>query len=225
MSQPRGVLFDVDGTLVDTTYIHAVCWWLAFRKADLDVPMARIHRAVGMGADQLVPHVLNQDRSDIDELDAAHGALYSMYWPALRLLPGARDLVRHAHTAGLVTVLASSASPRELEVLRRLLDADDSLDHATSSKDAEDSKPAPDLVSAALEKAALDPAASVFVGDSVWDVEACAKAQVACIGLECGGTSAAELRAAGAIQTFEDPGDLLAHWDETMLGRAETRNR
>ena len=212
------MLFDVDGTLVDTTYIHAVCWWLAFRQADLDVPMARIHRAVGMGADQLVPHVLDRDDADVEALDTAHGALYSMYWPALRLLPGARDLVHHAHREGLVTVLASSANERELEVLCRLIDAGEALDYATSSKDADDSKPAPDLVSAALDKAELDAADAVLIGDSIWDVEASAKAGVRCVGLECGGTSADELHTAGAVEVFRDPADLLANWAATILG-------
>ena len=215
------MLFDVDGTLIDTNYLHAVCWWLAFRQAGLDVPMSRIHRSIGMGADQLVPHVLDDDDADVEAFDTAHSALYSTYWPGLRCLPGAADLVRHAHEAELVTVLASSAGARELEVLQRVLNAGDALDHATSSRDAEDSKPAPDLVTAALGRAGLDADAAVFVGDSVWDVEAAARAHVQCIGLECGGTSAAELREAGATATFGDPADLLAHWADTPLPRTD----
>jgi HAD superfamily hydrolase (TIGR01509 family) len=140
-----------------------------------------------------------------------------MYWPALRCLPGAPDLVGHAHAKGLVTVLASSAGARELEVLEGVLGAGDALDHATSSRDAEASKPAPDLVSTALDRAGLDAKNAVFVGDSVWDVEAAGRARVACIGLECGGTSAAELREAGAAQTFEDPAHLLAQWSNSLL--------
>lgn len=214
----RAVLFDVDGTLVDSNYPHTVAWWQAFREAGLDVPMWRIHRAIGMGADQLIPHVLG-DEVDVEAeaLTQSHDALYAAWWPSLRPLPGARDLVRRCHDAGLVTVLASSAGGREVSVLRELLDVDEALDHATSSDDAEDSKPAPDLVGVAVERAGVDPTEAVFVGDSVWDVRACAEAGVACLGLECGGTSAAELRDAGAVQVYRDAADLLDRWSDTPL--------
>jgi len=218
MSDIRGILFDVDGTLVDSGYLHAVAWWQAFRQQGFDVVMADIHRAVGMGADTIVPHLLGDDVDDdvADELPAAHDAIYSTWWPALRLLPGARELVTHAHGAGLTTVLASSAAQREVNVVLRLLDVDDQLDHTTSSDDAGTSKPAPDLVQSALQKADLAPDEAIFVGDAVWDVEASAKAGVRCIGLECGGTSASELREAGAVHTYKDCADLLAHWDEAL---------
>lgn len=213
----RGVLFDVDGTLVDSGYLHAIAWWQAIRMQSRDVPMAQIHRSVGMGADVIIPHLLGEvDDDEQSELTAAHDSIYSTYWPALRLLPGAREVVMHAHDSGLVTVLASSAAERELNVTRALLDLDDYLDHATSSDDAESSKPAPDLVNAALRKAKLDASDTLFVGDAVWDISASAKAGVPCIGLECGGTSAAELREAGAAHTFKDCADLLAHWDEAL---------
>jgi HAD superfamily hydrolase (TIGR01509 family) len=215
----RGVLFDVDGTLIDSGYLHAVAWWQALRKKSLDVPMATIHRAIGMGADRLLPHVLGEEPDEDlqSELAAAHDALFSVHWPALRRLPGAQELVRLSHTHGLTTVLASSAGADEVEVLRRVLDADDALDHVTSSADGENSKPEPDLVLVALDKAGLDPSEAIFIGDAVWDVHASAEAGVRCLGVECGGTSAAELREAGAQQTFKDPADLLAHWSETPL--------
>ena len=218
MTEVRGILFDVDGTLVDSSYLHTVSWWLAFRQEGHDVVMADVHRAVGMGSDMLVPHLLGDDVDDdvADDLAAAHDAIYSTYWPALRLLPGARDLVRHAHAAGLTTVLASSARQREVDVVLGLLDVGEQLDHTTSSDDAEASKPAPDLLNAALRKADLSPDDAIFVGDAVWDVEASAKAGVRCIGLECGGTSAAELREAGAAFTYKDCADLLAHWDHAV---------
>ncbi len=135
----------------------------------------------------------------------------------MRRLPGAQELVRLSHSQGLSTVLASSAGADEVEVLRRVLDADDALDHVTSSADGDSSKPEPDLVLVALDKAGLDPSDAIFIGDAVWDVHASAKAGVRCLGVECGGTSAAELREAGAEQTFKDPADLLAHWSETPL--------
>jgi HAD superfamily hydrolase (TIGR01509 family) len=222
----RAVLFDVDGTLVDSTYPHTLAWSQAFRRADVDVAMWRLHRAIGMGPDQLIPHVVDDpEDQDVDALAQSHDAIYSTFWPSLRALPGARELVRRCHDAGLITVLASSAGAREVEVVRELLDVDDALDHATSSDDARDSKPAPDLVGVAVERAGVDAADAVFVGDAVWDVRACAEAGVACIGLECGGTSAAELRAAGAVEVYRDPADLLTNWDASPLSAGTARDR
>ena len=151
--RPLGVLFDVDGTLVDSTYLHAVAWWQAFRYRDLDVPVAGIHRAIGMGADRLVTHVLGEVADDVaGAVTAAHDAIYATWWPALRPLPGATDLVRHCHATGLLTVLASSAGAREVSVVRRVLGIDDQLDVVTSSDDGEHSKPAPDLIEVALRR-------------------------------------------------------------------------
>jgi HAD superfamily hydrolase (TIGR01509 family) len=222
----RGVLFDVDGTLVDTTFIHALCWWQAFRQADLDAPMAVIHRSVGMGSEQLVEQVLGAGHADdVDTFATSHDALYAAYWPRLRLLPGAAELVRHCHSAGLTTVLASSASARELEVLVEVLDVGDAIDHTTNSEDADSSKPEPDIVLAALAKAGLAAEEVVFVGDAVWDVHAAAKAGVVCIGLESGGTSAAELREAGAVATYTDPADLLSHFETSLLNTSGSQGR
>lgn len=213
----RGVLFDVDGTLVDSGYLHAISWWQALRRFRLDVPIATIHRAIGIGGDQIVGHILRESGQpdvgiDEDEARSAHDAIFSTHWPHLRPLPGARDLVTRCHRAGWTTVLASSAGSDELAVLREVLDVDEHLDHATAADDAERSKPAPDLVLAALEKAGLAAEDAVFVGDAVWDVRAAHDAGVPCVGVECGGTSAAELREAGAVATFKDPADLAAHW-------------
>jgi HAD superfamily hydrolase (TIGR01509 family) len=217
VTELQGVLFDVDGTLVDTNYLHTVCWWQAFTQAGMSIPMAVIHRSVGMGSDRLIPHLLAERSSDAElasALTASHDALYSTYWSALTVLPGARQLLRHCHDSELTTVLASSAGERELAVLRAALDCEPWIDAATSAADGDSSKPAPDLVLAALDKGGLKPQQAVFVGDAVWDVEAAGQAGLTCIGLESGGTSAAELRAAGAWKTFKDPADLLASWSE-----------
>lgn len=215
----RAVLFDVDGTLVDSTYLHTVSWWQAFRRAGEDVPMAHIHRAIGMGADNLVPHVLGRDVDEdtLSSLADAHDAVYATYWPALRAFAGARELIRHCHDAGLTTVLASSAGADQVEVIRRLLDVDEWLDHSTSSADGDQSKPAPDLVQIALDKAGADAADAVFVGDAVPDVEACARAGVRCITLTCGGTGAEELRTAGAVEVYEDAAALLKAFGDSAL--------
>jgi HAD superfamily hydrolase (TIGR01509 family) len=216
-----GVLFDVDGTLVDTTYLHAVAWWQALRQYGHDVPMATVHRAIGMGSDKLLDHLLgtSRDRAHDEKMTDAHTAIYAVHWPALRPLPGAAELVRACAKGGLRVVLASSASERELRALRQALDADEAITTATSADDAQQSKPAPDIVAVALERAKLDADRAIFVGDSVWDVQACSQLGLACIGVECGGTSGAELRDAGAVEVYPDPRALLAAWDASLLAR------
>jgi HAD superfamily hydrolase (TIGR01509 family) len=215
------VLFDVDGTLVDSNYLHAVCWWEAFTQAGHDVPMARIHRAIGMGSDQMLDALLpaGRDRDGDDGLRTAHGALYATYWSRQRPLPGAADLLRACKKRGLRVVLATSADAREFAALRAALDAEDAIDDVTSSADVERSKPAPDLVRVALDKAGVAPGDAVFVGDSVWDVQACAKADVPCVGLLSGGIGRAELLDAGAAEVYEGPAELLGALPRSILGR------
>jgi len=214
-----GVLFDVDGTLVDTPYLHAVTWWQAIRQNGFEVPMARIHRAIGMGSDKILDELLgpDRDRARDEAMRAAHGSLYRGYWPQLRPLPGAADLLRACAKRSLSVVLASSADADELAVLCRVLDADDVITAATSSADAGASKPDPDILVAALEQSGLSAGRVVMVGDSVWDVLAAGRLDVPCIGLSCGGISAAELREAGAVQTYADPAALLAALDDSPI--------
>ncbi|MCG2620973.1 HAD family hydrolase [Arthrobacter sp. I2-34] len=216
----RGVLFDVDGTLVDSNYLHVLAWWQAFRRLGHDVPMAAIHRAVGMGGKRLIAHLLGQDRAaeQGQALDDTHAAVFSTYWPALRPLDGAADLLQHCAEAGLAAVLASSARQDELDVLRAVVGADNWITAATSSADAEQSKPAPDILAAALEAGGIQADGAVFVGDAVWDIFAAADLDIPVIGLTSGGTSEAELRAAGAAEIYTGPRDLLASFDTSLLG-------
>ncbi|GAB7052626.1 HAD family hydrolase [Catenuloplanes indicus] len=222
MGERRGVLFDVDGTLVDTTYLHAVSWWSALREYGHDVPMAVIHRAVGMGGDRIPGHLLGDDRDPAqdDALREAHKAFYARYRDDLRPLPGARELLFACAERGLTVVLASSADAEELAALRAALDADDAITAATSSADAPEggSKPAPDILEAALAQSGVDPARAVFVGDSVWDAAAAGRLDLPCIGLTCGGTCKSELAGAGAVAVYDDPAALLALLDESPLG-------
>jgi HAD superfamily hydrolase (TIGR01509 family) len=213
------VLFDVDGTLVDSNYQHALAWWEALRQYGHTVPVAVTHRAVGMGTEQLLDHVLGEgrDRSETGDLAAAHDALAARYWPALTPLPGAADLVRACAQRGWRTVLASSASARELRVLSEILDVDDALAAATSGDDVEDAKPAPDIVGAALRKVSGDPQRSVMVGDTVWDVRAARRAGVSCIGVLTGGFSRQELHTAGAVEVYESTSVLLENIDGSAL--------
>jgi HAD superfamily hydrolase (TIGR01509 family) len=216
---PVGVLFDVDGTLVDTTYLHTVTWWEAFRETGHDVPMASIHRSIGMGSDKLLEHLLGSERDrDVDKkISEGHKERYRRWWPQLRPLPGAAALVRACAQRRQRVALASSADPEELAALRKALDADDAVDTATSAGDAGESKPEPDIVEVALRRLDLAPDQVVFVGDSVWDVAACARLDVACVGLTIGGTSRGELAGAGAVAVYDDAADLLSSLDTSPL--------
>lgn len=207
-------LFDVDGTLIDTNYLHSVTWWQAFLQAGHEIPMTRIHRAIGMGSDRLLDELLPKDRDrDRDqEIRAGHDALYATYWARLRPFHGAADLLRACKSQGMRVILASSAGQPELDVMREAIDAEDAIDAVTSSSEVEQSKPAADLVHVALEKAGVSAGQAVFVGDTVWDVQACQQAGVRCIALLSGGISRGELETAGATEIYEDAADLLAHW-------------
>jgi HAD superfamily hydrolase (TIGR01509 family) len=213
------VIFVVDGTLVDTNYLHAVCWWEAFRQYGQAVDMADVHGAIGMGSDKLLDHLLPDDRDrDVDDdIRAAHRALYGVFWTRLRAFDGAADLLRACAARGMKVVLASSASLSELKALRAALDADDAISAATSSSEAGESKPAPDIVGIALDRAGVDPGRAVFVGDTVWDVKACRKAGVACVGVRTGGICADDLRRAGAVAVYDDPADLLRQLEQSPL--------
>ena len=215
----KAVLFDVDGTLVDSNYPNVITWWEAFARSGHDVPMSRIHRAIGMGSDRLLDALLPADRDHEadDDIRTAHSALYSVYWSRLRPVSGAPGLLRACHARGMRVVLASSADPRELEVLRDVLRSEDVIDEVTSSGDAAQSKPAADLVQIALDKAGVDAAEAVFVGDAVWDVRACQKAGVRCVGVLSGGTSRAELLDAGAAAVYADPAEILGSLPASLL--------
>ncbi|MEU7751772.1 HAD family hydrolase [Micromonospora sp. NPDC049101] len=219
--EPSGVLFDVDGTLVDTTYLHTVSWWEALRQTDQPVPMATVHRSIGMGSDKLLDHLLGPERDrDADpKLRDAHDTLYAEYWERLTPLPRAADLLRACAERGLRVVLATSASGPEVDALRRALAADDVIDTVTSSEDAQQSKPAPDILVAALEQSGLTAERVVFVGDSVWDVVAAGKLSIPCVGVTCGGTSRGELAGAGAVAVYDDPAALLGELADSPLTR------
>ncbi|HEV2633599.1 MAG TPA: HAD family hydrolase [Actinocrinis sp.] len=225
MADSSAVLFDVDGTLIDSNYLHTVTWWEALHQNGHTVPMALVHRSIGMGTDQLLDHVLGEDRDrdETETLDAAHQALYGRYWPSLVPFAGAAHLLRACAARGWTVVLASSASQRELDVLRKVLDADDAIAAATNSDDVDTSKPAPDLVSEALKKVGADSARSFLVGDTVWDVQAAARAGVRCLAVQSGGFSRDELLTAGAAEVYEDVATLLAHLDDSLLAEVEAK--
>ncbi|MFK3984124.1 HAD family hydrolase [Micromonospora sp. NPDC050397] len=210
IDRPAGVLFDVDGTLVDTAYLHTVSWWEALRQADQEIPMAAIHRALGMGAQRLLEHLLGpeRDRDADDRIRYGHDSLFAEFWDRLRPLPGAAALLRACAARGLRVVLATSADGRELDAIRAALLADDVIGGVTPVADGPTR--GPDALATALDNAGLDRARTVFVGDSVWDVAAAGDLDLPCIGLTCGGTGRSELAGAGAAAVFDDPAALLA---------------
>ncbi|MDR6988404.1 HAD superfamily hydrolase (TIGR01509 family) [Paenarthrobacter nitroguajacolicus] len=219
-TKKRGVLFDVDGTLVDSSYFHAMAWWQAFRREGLDVEMSAIHRRVGMGGDRLIQDLVPDCPEEMQEdLKSAHGAVFSTFWPTLRAFDSVRDLLSACSESGLAVGLASSAQKRDLEVSRHILDAGSSIDAWTSSDDAEESKPAPDILVACLEKLGISPEDAVFVGDAVWDVKAGAAIGVPVVALTCGGISEAELRDAGAAEVYDNPRHLLEHLETSIIGK------
>lgn len=215
----QAVIFDVDGTLVDTNYLHAVTWWEAFRQYGHGVDMADIHRAIGMGSDKLLDHLLpdDRDRADDDGIRAAHKTLYREYWTRLRAFDGAADLLRACAARGSKVVLASSADGDEMQALLAALDAEDAITAVTSSADVEESKPAPDIVQVALDRAGVPADQAIFVGDTVWDVKACRHAGLPCVAVLTGGIGAGELREAGAVAVYDGPADLLQHLDDSPI--------
>ena len=212
-------ILDVDGTLVDSNYQHALAWYRTFCDAGILLPVWRIHRHIGMGGDQLVPALAGEDVEDErgDELREAWRTHFEPLREEIRPLPGAHGLLAELRRRGFEVVLASSAPQQDLDHYLGLLDAGGLVDDATTSSDVEQTKPAPDLVAVALEKARGGDA--VMVGDSVWDVHAAGRIDVPTIGLLTGGYAAAELREAGAVAVFEDPAALCSGLDETPLLR------
>jgi HAD superfamily hydrolase (TIGR01509 family) len=216
----RAAVFDVDGTLVDTNHLHVVTWWEALRQAGHRVPMHAVHRAVGLGSDDLIAHLLGEDRDkdQDDQLSAAHTALYGQYFDRLPAFAEAGALLKRLHGDGWAVVLATSASGPELEALRRAIDADDAITATASSDDVEQGKPAPEPVEHALELAGVPAERAVFVGDTVWDMRAGRRAGVRCVGVLCGGIPRADLQEAGAQEVYADPADLLARLEDSPLG-------
>ncbi|MFE1547472.1 HAD family hydrolase [Streptomyces sp. NPDC058718] len=224
----RAALFDVDGTLTDTNYLHVVAWWEALRQAGHEVPMHAIHRAIGLPGEDLLDHLLggDRDRAEDDRLSGTHDALYATCFDRLPALASAGDLLRTLAGSGWRVVLVTSANDRELAALRRAIDADDAIAETSSSDDVEEGKPAPEPVRHALRLADVPPERAVFVGDTVWDMKAATRARVTAVGLLCGGIPRADLENAGATAVYRDPADLLAHLDDTPFASlSSTRGR
>jgi len=215
-AKPAAIL-DIDGTLVDTNYQHAIAWYRAFLQSGKVLPLWRVHRHIGMGGDQLVAALAGEefDEEHGDEVRAAEKVLYMALIDEVRPFADARALLEHLKAQGHALVLASSAKPDEVEHYLDLLDTRDLADGWTDSGDVERTKPEPDLVAAAVEKAGGGPA--VMVGDSIWDCEAATRAGLPTVAVLTGGFSEGELREAGAECVFPSLSELLANLDRTPL--------
>lgn len=214
------VLFDVDGTLMDTTYHHALAWHRAFRAHDVQVPLWRVHRAIGMGGDRLVAEVAGDDVEHRlgAELREAWAREYEPLRREIAPLPGAHALLELLKGKGFRVALASSGKPDHTEQAVRLLDAEGLLDAVTTAEDAEESKPAADILRVALQQAGGSHA--VTVGDSPYDVEASNRLGAPCIAVRTGGFGADELTGAGAVLVVDGVSDLLdADWSALAIRR------
>jgi HAD superfamily hydrolase (TIGR01509 family) len=213
----RAALLDVDGTLIDANYFHAIAWYRGFRRSGITLPLWRIHRHVGMGGDQLVPALVGAEADERlgDEIRGARDEEYERLIGEVAPLEGARELIEDLKRQDRVVVLASSAPEKELDHYLDLLDARDLVDGWTTNDDVEATKPEPDLVRAAMDKAGTDEAA--MVGDAPWDVESARKAGVETVCVITGGFSEQELRDAGATTVFESVEELRRRLAETPL--------
>ncbi|WP_144764687.1 HAD family hydrolase [Curtobacterium sp. 9128] len=213
------VLFDIDGTLVDSNYAHVDAWWRAFRAAGESVDAWRIHRTIGMDSSRLLeallPDASDEVRSTAKQYQTAY---YAEQTPLLRLLPGARDLLRAVAERGHAVVLATSAPESELTRLREVLDAEEWITAVTSAEDVDEAKPAPGIVQVALDRVGVDADHAVMVGDAMWDVEASGKVGVPCIAVMTGGIGGDELRGAGAALVVDDAAAVLAGLDDGPIG-------
>ncbi|MDZ7886894.1 MAG: HAD family hydrolase [Mycobacterium sp.] len=217
---PPAVLFDVDGTLIDSNYLHVHAWHRAFTDVRIPVQSWRIHRSIGMDGGKLLDTLAAGAEEDSRKwLKDLHKQYYQETASLLSPLPGAREILDRIDALGLQVVLATSAPEDEFATLRAVLDRDDLISTATSAQDVETAKPEPDIVQIALARAQVGPRRAVFVGDAVWDAQASVAAGVACIGVLSGGVSRAELEQAGAEVVFDNALDLCTHLADSPVQR------
>jgi HAD superfamily hydrolase (TIGR01509 family) len=215
---PQAVIFDVDGTLVDSVDLHARSWQDAFRDFGHDRDLRAIRGHIGKGRDQLMPVFLSEDdlHRQGDAIAAHRSALFKeRYLPRVIAFPGVRDLFLRLRRDRRTIALASSAKTEELETYKRIARIDDLTDTHTSSDDAEKSKPHPDIFQAALARLdGIDPREAIVVGDTPYDAEAAGKAGLRALGVLCGGFPEPDLRKAGCIAIYKDPAEMLRRYAE-----------
>jgi HAD superfamily hydrolase (TIGR01509 family) len=218
---PKAAIFDIDGTLVDSVDLHASAWQEALVRFGHDVTFEQARSQIGKGGDQLIPMFLSQaeQRDHGQEMEEWRGKLFrSKYLPMVRPFSAVPELLRRVREAGLKVAAASSAKTSELEVYLDIAGIKDLVDEATSSEDAAQSKPAPDIFQVALKKLGIEGPEAVAIGDTPYDAEAARKAGIPCIGMLCGGFTEADLLKGGCVAVYPGPGALLACFDASPLG-------
>lgn len=220
MATPRGVLLDIDGTLVQSNDAHARTWVQALAEDGIDVPFERVRRLIGMGGDKLLAEAANLRADSVQgkRISRRHRELFlEDHLPHLRPCPGARELLEEMKSRGLRLAVATSAEADELRGLLKICGADDLAEEKTSSDEVEDTKPAPDTVQVALGKIGLPAGEVLMLGDTPYDVESAGRAGVGVIAVRCGGWGDTDLK--GAVAIYDDPADLLRHYGESPLAR------
>ncbi|HET9598646.1 MAG TPA: HAD family hydrolase [Anaeromyxobacteraceae bacterium] len=216
----RAVLFDIDGTLIDSVDLHAQAWQEALARFGKEVEYQAIRSQIGKGGDQLLPVFLSEEERERfgEELEEHRASLYQRrYLPLARPFPEARELLARLKQSGVLVGLASSCRRTELGYYLRMVGGAKLVDAATTSDDADRSKPFPDVFEACLDRLGLEPGEAVAVGDSPFDAEAAGRAGVATVGVLCGGFEERTLRAAGCVAVYADPAELLARLPQTPL--------
>jgi HAD superfamily hydrolase (TIGR01509 family) len=214
-SDVRAVLFDVDGTLTDTSYLHTLAWRRAFLAEGFDVVTARVHRMIGAASGVLMRELVGEEHEGVK---AAWRREFTRLQPEIRPVPGARRLLERLRDAGVEVVLASSSEPEDVEASRAALRCDDLVSATTSAADVAEAKPRPDVFAAALERVGADATHAVAVGDAIWDVQAAANCGLGCVGVLTGGVGRAELESAGALAVYDDVGALADDLERSPLG-------
>ena len=221
---PQVLLADIDGTLVDSNTLHAESWRRAFEHFGIEVGMDEAWRQIGKGSDQLIPKfVPEQDRGRLEpELKKARSEIFHRDYMA-RIVPFAksRELLAEVKRRGIKVALATSSNPEDLATYGKIIGMEDLVDEAATSGDAKESKPHPDIFAAALKKVGMKPEQAVALGDTPYDAAAAGKLGIRVIGLTCGGWKRSDLLEAGCAEVWQDPADLLEHFDESLLAREE----
>lgn len=217
----KGIIFDVDGTLVDSNDAHAESWVDTFAEAGYDVPFSAVRPLIGMGADKLLPQTIgvsNQSEEGKKLIRRRSEIFKTKYLPKLQALPGSRELVLRVREDGLKAIVATSARDQELEDLLKAARVDDLMEERATASDAKRSKPDPDIVHAAIEESAIPPTQLLMIGDTPYDIEAAARAKVRTIAFRSGGWADKDLE--GAVEIYDGPADLLANYDSSIIKTA-----
>jgi HAD superfamily hydrolase (TIGR01549 family) len=224
----KAVIFDVDGTLVDSVDLHARAWQEALAHFGKQVEYERVRYQIGKGGDQLLPVFLSKEELDEfgEELEKYRGELFKReYLPRVKSFPSVRELFERIKREGLQTALASSAKGDELKTYKKIADIEDLVEEETSADDADKSKPHPDIFEAALARLGkLEPEEAIVIGDTPYDAQAASKAKLKTIGFLSGGFPEEDLRAAGCISIYRDASDLLSNYDSSPLAEAQQQS-